>query len=367
MGLAAVVLVGGVGSRLRPLTDIRPKPMLPIVDEPFLAHQLALLRRHGIVDVTFACGFLPQKIVAGFGDGSSIGMRLSYVVEPEPLDTAGAIGFAARTIEDDGSELLVCNGDILTGLDIAGLVAAHRAANATATIACTEVEDPSRYGLVQIDSTGAVEAFIEKPGPDGPAAPAGVRSINAGTYVFERSVLELIPENQRCNLEREIFPQLVGAGLHAVVSDAYWNDIGTFPSYLRANVDMLRGRVEGAGGDAGAAYSSDTARAHTGVSPEAVIEGPVWIGPDAVVESGAHIGPDAVICAGARVGHGARVVRSVALEGATIDAEAQVVDSILGDESRVDARCSVSDASVIGPRQRVQDTIVRGRIDPPLG
>lgn len=330
--------------------------MLPIVDVPFLEHQVAHLRRHGVEDITFACGFLPQDIVAYFGDGVRVGVRLHFVVEPEPLDTGGAIGFAARTVQTD-DPVLVCNGDILTELDVGELVRFHRSNAAAATIALTPVDDPSRYGLVRTAGDGSVTAFVEKPSAD----EIDTNLINAGTYVLERRALELIPREGRCNVEREVFPQLVGDGLYGFAGGGYWNDIGTVPSYLAANVDMLRARVTGAGlfdgsrGE-GAIVVDDSAT----VSAGAQLHGPLYVGPDVVVGDGATVGPDTVLSAGATVSEGARVVRSVVLERAEVQGGANVAQSILGEDSVVSSRASIIDGAVVAPGENVERPVTRG-------
>lgn len=318
----AIILVGGRGTRLQPLTDTRPKPMLPILDRPFLEHQLRYLKSHGVTGVTFACGFMPGEITSYFGEGDRVGLRLNYVIEPEPLDTAGAIAFAARTLEPQ--RLLVCNGDVLTDLDVDQLVAAHEQYEATATIALTPVEDPTRYGLVRTGARDEVLAFLEKPtleeaGDD--------RYINAGTYVLEPSVFELVPEGIRCNIEREVFPQLVGKGLHAIGFDGYWNDIGTHGSYLRANVDALAGRVAGI----------------------AAPPGGRWIAPDAVVHPDAVVRPGTVVGAGARIDAGAIVEHSVVLERAHVGADARISGAILGEDSEAPAGKVLGGGAVIAP------------------
>jgi NDP-sugar pyrophosphorylase family protein len=317
----AIILVGGRGTRLQPLTDTRPKPMLPILGMPFLEHQLRYLKAHGVTGVTFACGFMPGEITSYFGEGERVGLQLSYVIEPEPLDTAGAIAFAARTLEPQ--RLLVCNGDVLTDLDIDQLVAAHEQHEAVATIALTPVEDPTRYGLVRTGPRHEVLAFLEKPtleeaGDD--------RHINAGTYVLEPSVLELVPERERCNVEREVFPRLVGTGLHAIGFDGYWNDIGTFESYRRANADALAGRIAG-----------------IDPLPGANVERSAWIAPDARVASGAVVTDGAVILAGAVVEDGAEVRASVVMEGAHVGRESAVEHSIVGE------RATVEPGELVGP------------------
>jgi mannose-1-phosphate guanylyltransferase len=348
----AIILVGGRGTRLQPLTDTRPKPMLPIVSLPYLEHQLGWLKRHGVKQVTFACGFMPQPIVAHFGDGASLGMQLEYVVEPEPLGTGGAIGFAARHLDAD--EIVVCNGDVLTELDLTELIAFHHSHSAVATIALTPVEDPSRYGLVRCSDGGEVLAFLEKPEPE----EIDTNLINAGTYVLSRAVLDSIPADGPCSIERDIFPNLVGRGLHAMGSDGYWNDVGTPESYLAANIDMLRGRITGAGVPMhdSAAFIDQTAATAVDVQ----LHPPLFLGPGCRIASGATVGPDAVIGAGVVVESGARIVRSVVLERAAIGRDAQIVSSIVGEDAVVADRCSVTDGAVVAPRQRIDQTLLKG-------
>ncbi len=324
----AIILVGGRGTRLQPLTDTRPKPMLPILGAPFLEHQLRYLQRHGVTSVTFACGFLPDEIRSYFGDGSELGLPLQYALEPAPLDTAGAIAFAAREFALTDRRLLVCNGDVLTDLDVSELVAAHERHDATATIALTPVDDPTRYGLVRTGDSDEVLAFLEKPtleeaGDD--------RYINAGTYVLEPEVFELVPEGARVNIEREVFPKLVGRGLHAIGFDGYWNDIGTFESYRRANIDALAGRIAG-----------------IDPLPGANVERTAWVAADAKVASGAKLERGAVVLAGAVVEDGAEVESSVVLERGHVGREAYLRDAIIGEGGRVEPASTVED-EVVAP------------------
>ncbi len=330
----AIILVGGRGTRLQPLTDTRPKPMLPILGAPFLEHQLRYLASHGVTGVTFACGFMPGEITSCFGEGERVGLRLNYVIEPEPLDTAGAIAFAARTL--DPQRLLVCNGDVLTDLDIDQLVAAHEQHDATATIALTPVDDPTRYGLVRTGARDEVLAFLEKPtleeaGDD--------RYINAGTYVLEPEVLELVPDGQRVNIEREVFPKLVGRGLHAIGFDGYWNDIGTFESYRRANADALAGRIAG-----------------IDPLPGANVERSAWIAPDARIASGATVGGGSVVLAGAVVDDGADVSGSVLMERSRVGRDAVVDDAIVGEGASVEAGEVLERGAVVAPASSANAT-----------
>jgi mannose-1-phosphate guanylyltransferase len=276
----AIVLVGGEGTRLRPLTHHTPKAMLPIANRPFLEHQVEHLRRHGVDRIILACGYRPDAIRAHFGDA------LEYVVEPEPLGTGGAIAFAARGLEE---AFVVANGDVLTDLDLTALVGLHRDRGARMTLALHPVEDASRYGVVVTAPDGAVTAFVEKPAPGEAAA----NTINAGTYVVEPDVLELIPAGRAVSVEYEVFPLLIGAGLYARSFEGSWRDIGTPASYLAANLEQMpRGGL---------------------------------IDPSAQVAADAEV-TDSVVGPGCRIESRARVAESVVLAGAVV-AEGRTVQN----------------------------------------
>lgn len=317
--MRAVVLVGGFGTRLRPLTLTTPKQMLPVVNRPMIERVVEHLGRHGVTTAILSLGYRPDAFTDAYPDGRCAGVDLHYAVEPEPLDTAGAIRFAA----DHGGvdeRFIVVNGDVLTDLDVTALVEFHDRRGAEGTIALTKVDDPSAYGVVPTAPDGRVEAFIEKPARD--EAPTDL--VNAGTYVLEPSVLERIPSGQRVNVERVTFPAMVADGtLYAMDGTAYWIDAGTPPSYLAANLDLVAGR-RGA--------------PEPGVHPDATVEGAVdqaVVGPGAVVEAGARV-TGSVLLAGAVVEAGARVVGSVLGPGAVVRASAVVEGSVLGDHVAVE-------------------------------
>src|SRR3954447_14192266 len=235
--MRAVVLVGGFGTRLRPLTLTTPKPMLPVGHLPIIERLVDNLARGGVTEVTLALGFKPEPFIAAFPDGTCNGVALHYAVEREPLDTAGAIKFAAD-FSGIADTFVVANGDVLTDLDIASLVRFHREHSAEATIHLVAVEDPSAFGVVALDSDGRVQRFVEKPAPG--TAPSN--EINAGTYVLEPSVLERIPLGRKVSIERVTFPEVVAGGrLFALATDDYWIDAGNPALYRKANLDLIDG------------------------------------------------------------------------------------------------------------------------------
>jgi mannose-1-phosphate guanylyltransferase len=325
----AVVLVGGEGSRLRPLTLTTPKQLLPIAGLPMIERVIANLARHGIDDVVLSMGYRPDAFVDAYPDQRCADVPLRYAIEPELMDTAGAVRFAATWAGID-ERFVVVNGDVLTQLDLGALLALHSERGAEGTISLTPVDDPSRFGVVPTDATGRVQAFIEKP----PPGEAPTNLINAGTYVLEPSVLDRIPGGRRVSIERETFPALVEAGsLYALASDAYWIDTGTPETYLQANLDLIGpgGLVEGAFIDTGA-----------------VVEHSV-IGPGARVATGAFV-RDSVLLAGAVVGPHSRIERSVVGAGASVGAGARVDDlSVVGDGAVVADRAVLSGARVPEP------------------
>jgi mannose-1-phosphate guanylyltransferase len=324
--MQAIVLVGGEGTRLRPLTNDVPKPALTLVDRPFLAYMVEWLGAHGVTEVVLACGFLPDVLRAALGDGEHAGVRLTYLTEPERRGTAGAIRFAADALGDDLDErFLALNGDVLTDLDLTALMNAHREREARATIALYPVEDSAAYGLVAVDGEGRVTEFVEKTG----AAVPG--EVNAGAYFLERSVLDLIAPEREVSIEREVFPLLVGDGLAALRLDGYWMDIGTPERYLQASWDILEGRVA------------------TRVRPTAP---GLLIESGAEIEAGASVGPRAVVAGGCHVGAGAQVRDSVLLESCNIGAGAKVSGSVLAPGATVDAGAELAGA-IVGRGERV--------------
>ncbi len=339
--MQALVLVGGEGTRLRPLTYDIPKPMLPVVGAPMIGRVVEWLALYGVERVVFSLGYRADAF-ADFLGGEWAGVELDYAIEPEALDTAGAILYGASKGGLTDERFVVVNGDILTDLVLDDLLAFHESHGGMATIALTPVEDPSAYGVVPTGAGGRVLAFIEKP----PRDEAPTNLINAGTYVLEPAVLGRIATGRRVSIEREVFPALVGDGqLYALASDAYWLDTGTPERYLRAQLDVLTGqrpdlRLPVHHLD-GAAMIGDGARLL------GAIEGPAFLGAGATVAVGATVA-NAVLGERASVERGARVVGSALLGGAVIGEGALVEDSIVGPGAVVGAGARVRALSVLG-------------------
>ncbi|HEV2758910.1 MAG TPA: NDP-sugar synthase [Acidimicrobiales bacterium] len=340
--MKAVVLVGGTGTRLRPLTLTVPKQVLPIVEVPMIERVLAYLESHGVDEVVLSLGYLSDAFEALFPDGTAGGVRLTYAVEPEPLDTAGAVRFAARYagIEE---RFLVVNGDILTDLDVTAMVAFHVERKAQASISLAKVADPSAFGLVPIDGEGKVIAFVEKPAPGA----VGPSLINAGTYVLETSVLDHIPEGRRVSIEREVFPVLADAGtLYGFHSADYWTDTGTPLQYLEAQLALISGRRPGPPAP-GATAGPDGAWTVGVATPGPGVHGPSFVGKGAWVAAEASV-EGSVVGAGCRIHPGARVVDSVLLPDGVVGEGALVSRSILGRGVRVGGDAEVTGVSVLG-------------------
>ena len=341
MSLPAVILVGGQGTRLRPLTDRTRKDMLALVDRPLLAYTFEHLARYGVERGIVSCGHLPDQIQATFGDRHGQ-LALEYAVEGEPLGTGGAIGFAARGLE---VSFFALNGDSLREADLEALVAFHRATGAKATILLTPVADPSRYGLVRTAADGRVESFLEKPRPE----EIDTDLINAGLYVLEPEVLALVPPGRAVSIEREVFPALAAEGsVYGVALAGYWLDVGTPESYLQAHRDVLERLFPSEVGDAlGADFTlvDPTAEVHSG----ARLVPPVYVGPGAIVEDGARLGSLAVLGQGSRLARGGVVESAVVGSRANVGAGATVVGSIVGDEAELGPACELHNLAVVGP------------------
>jgi len=339
--MQAVILVGGEGTRLRPLTSSVPKTVVPLVDRPLIVYMLEWLRGHGVDDVIMSCGFLATGVREVLGDGSQLGLRLRFVEEPEPRGTAGALKFAESLLDE---RFLMLNGDVLTDLDLTAQIAQHEATGAVGTLALVPVADPSSYGLVRLRPDHAVEEFLEKPSAD---EQLDTNLISAGAYVLERSVLDLIPPDQKVSIEREVWPRLVGEGLYGYADQhAYWIDIGTPARYLQVTFDILEGNVHTLIGDE--RLGDD----FLAVDPSAIVDGrvvpPAVVEANATIAADAHVGSLAVIGEGVSVGSGSIVERSVVLRGAQIGADCVLRDCIICPGVTIGDRTRVLDGAMIG-------------------
>jgi mannose-1-phosphate guanylyltransferase len=348
--MRAIVLLGGEGTRLRPLTYSIPKPMLPVAGKPMVTHTIEWLARSGIEEVVFSLGYRPDAFSEAFPDSMWAGVRLSYALEPEPLDTAGAIRFAALAVGATSERLVVCNGDVLTDLDLGELLAFHERAGAEGTIHLTAVEDPSAFGVVPTTEDGRVIAFIEKPAPG--TQPTNL--INAGTYVLEADAIARIEDGRRVSIEREIFPLMVAEGVLFAKADlAYWIDIGTPASFLRSQFDILEGRrreitlAPHAGGGS-QIFGGEDARV------EGELVGPVLLGRKSSVAAGAVV-ERSVLGDGAVVEAGAHVVNSVILDNTVVGAAATVDSSIVGAGATIGRGATLRGSSIVGFNVEIGD------------
>lgn len=322
----AVILVGGLGTRLRPLTLSAPKPMLPTAGVPFLTHLITRIRDAGIEHIVLGTSYRAEVFQSYFGDGSAFGVELEYVVESEPLGTGGGIRNVASRLR--GSDVMIFNGDVLSGCDLRALLATHTETAADVTLYLTKVEDPRAFGCVPTDANGRVTAFLEKdPDPI-------TDQINAGTYVFRRAVLEAIPTGRPVSVERETFPELLASGAMVLgyVDSTYWRDLGRPADFVAGSADLVRG-----------------------LAPSPALPGPVGAAlvlPGAVVDESATLSGGTTVGANCSVGPGAVLDGAVLFDGATVDAGAVVRRSVLGFGAGVSAGAVVEDA-VIGDRARI--------------
>jgi len=344
----AVVLVGGEGTRLRPLTFTTPKPLLPIANQPHLERQLEWLASHGVDEVVLSMGYLPDAFHQhfrhdSFGHDVFGEVMLRYAVEDEPLGTAGAIRFAAEGIDE---RVIVCNGDVLTDLDLGAMVRFHDDHGAEATISLTQVDDPSAFGVVPTQADGSVIAFVEKPAPG--KAPSNW--INAGTYVLEASFFRRIPPRLNVSVERETFPRLLAEPglLFGYQSDAYWLDIGTPEKYLQAHDDVLAGRMGAAPAPRAREVSPGIwVQGDATIEPDAHVDAPVLLGANARVEAGAQVRAS-VVGAGAVVETRARLDRAVVHDGARVSHGSSVYSSVVGADAVLKPDVALSAETIVG-------------------
>ena len=346
--MKAILLAGGKGTRLRPLTLHTPKPIVPIFNRPFLLYQLDQLRQiPEITEVILSLNYQPRRIEETFGDGEALGITISYAVEPSPLGTGGAIKFAAEHVQDS---IVVLNGDVLQQIDLQAVIDQHRARKAKATIVLTPVDNPSAYGLVETDADGNVLRFLEKPGAD----EITCNTINAGVYVLEPDTLERVPVGEPYSIERSYFPSLIenGETFIGYINDGYWIDIGTPEKYRQVHRDIMDGRFraepfsERPGGivDLGAKIDSDV---H--------IQGPCFLDEGVVLKAGAHVGPYSVLGRQSQVDEQATVRDTIAWANTMIGAHAHVDGAVLGRNTQVGRHVAIRPGALLGDRTVVTD------------
>ncbi|MGZ3508649.1 MAG: sugar phosphate nucleotidyltransferase [Vulcanimicrobiaceae bacterium] len=334
--MQAIVLVGGEGTRLRPLTYGTPKPMVPIMNVPFLARTLERLYEVGIRDVVLPAGYLPEAITEYFGDGSRLSMHITYVIEKEPLGTAGALKNVEEYIT---GPFFVLNGDVLTSLDLRAMMRFHEEKGGLGALHLIRVEDPSAFGCVVHDETGRVSAFVEKP----PKGTEPTNEVNAGTYLFEREVLDLIPAGRNVSIERETFPKILAEGhaLYAYTTGDYWIDLGKPEAYLAAHRDILNGDMPlklepGISGPGAAAVKSEN------------LIGPVHVGAKVTIDPSAKVGPNVVLGDGCSIGAQAIIRGTVLWDNVTIEDGVAIEESIVASGTRIGKGARIGAGSVIG-------------------
>ncbi len=336
--MQALILAGGEGTRLRPLTTTYPKPVVPLVDRPFIVFMLDWLRRHGVDEVVMSCGHMASGVRDVLGDGSGVGIRLRFVEEPRPLGTGGALKFAESLLDE---RFLMLNGDVLTDLDLTAQIAQHERTGARATLALTPVEDPSAYGLVRTAEGGQVLGFVEKPSAD----QIDTHNISAGAYVLERSVLDLLAPGEPASIERDVFPRLVGDGLFGYVGEGYWMDIGTPERYLQGTFDILEGTVAT---EVAERMRDGFVSVGEGTENAGRIVPPALVGSGCRIGGGAQVGGRVVLEREVSVGEGATIEQAVVLRGAEIGAHCTLRGCIVGAGTRIGEHCVVEGLSVLG-------------------
>jgi NDP-sugar pyrophosphorylase family protein len=347
--MKAILLAGGMGTRLRPLTAHTPKPIVPIFNRPFLYYQLDLLRQIPEIDeVILSLNYQPRRIEDIFGDGTDLGLRIRYVVEPQPLGTAGAVKYAEEFLTDS---VVVFNGDVLTQVDLASVIRLHRERKARATIVLTPVENPTAYGLVETDADGNVKRFLEKPSPD----EITCDTINAGIYVLEPETFDRIPANTNWSIERSYFPSLVERAetFVAYIYRGYWIDIGTREKYMQVHRDIMDGRYLAPpfSGASAMAWVAPGAKIEDG----ARIEGPCFIDEDVTIKAGARIGPYSVIGRHCHIDERADIEGSILWPNSWIGVDAKVSGAILGRHCHAGRSVAINDGAVFGDKSVITD------------
>src|SRR3954467_6417068 len=343
--MKAIMLAGGKGTRLRPLTIHTPKPIVPIFERPFLHYQLDLLKRVPEIDeVILSLNYQPRRIEEIFGDGSEAGLSIRYVVEPAPLGTAGAVRYAGESLHES---VVVFNGDVLTEVDLAAVLKLHRERKARATIVLTPVENPTAYGLVETDPDGNIQRFLEKPKPE----EITCDTINAGIYILEPDTFDRIPKDTAWSIERSFFPSLIERKetFVAYVYGGYWIDIGTPEKYMQVHHDIIDGRYQAppfAGSAASMAWVAPDAKVEPGVE----LHGPCFVDEGVVVKTGARILPYSVIGRQSHVDEGAVIDGSIIWPNGWIGREAVVRASVLGRNCHIGRNATIETPVLLGDK-----------------
>lgn len=360
--MKAIILAGGLGTRLRPLTYNTPKSLVPVLNRPFLEYVLLRLKKHGVDEVILALSHLAPPVEACFGDGSRLGVKIRYVLEKSPLGTAGAVKNAAELVS---GSFFVLNGDIFSDLDFSVMLAFHRQNKARATIALTPVDNPTAYGLIETEADGKVIRFLEKPRPE----EVTTNMINAGTYVLEPGVLDMIPATQEYSFERQLFPSMLAAGeaVYAFPSPGYWIDIGNPEKYSQLNFDLLSGK----GGQYGFSHGNEIIiGSDCRIHPTAVLKGPVLVGDNCTIGKEAAItGPTvidqdcligdraaisfSVIWQKVTIGNGCRFISSIAADGCHLQAGSETNRAVLGDNVTISRGHKLEPGACVEPDKTV--------------
>jgi NDP-sugar pyrophosphorylase family protein len=348
--MKAILLAGGKGTRLRPLTIHTPKPIVPIFNRPFLHYQIDLLKQVPEIDeVILSLNYQPRRIEEIFGDGSELGIKIRYVVEPAPLGTAGAVRYAGESLTES---VVVFNGDVLTQIDLAAVIRLHRERRARATIVLTPVENPSAYGLVETDAAGNITRFLEKP----KAEEITTNHINAGIYVLEPGTFDRIPKDVAWSIERSYFPSLIERGetFVAYIYEGYWIDIGTPEKYSQVHRDIMDGRFV-------AAPFLDVAAPRTSVASDArieegaIVEGPCFIDEGVLVKAGAKVGPYSVVGRQTQIEEDAVVSGAILWPNCRVSRDASVRNAILGRNCHLGRNVTVNGGAVLGDKTTLTD------------
>ena len=338
-----MILAGGQGTRLRPLTLARAKPVVPVLNRPFLAWQLALLREHGVTDVVLACSYRVDDVRSALGEAEHLGVRLRYVIEAEPLGTGGGVRNAADLA---AGTVFVLNGDVLTDVDLTAMRAFHEARGSRTTIFLTRVSDPRQYGLVETAADGRLRRFREKPGADETITS---ETINAGVYLLDAALLARIPGGRNVSIEREFFPALIADGTPAFgfLADSYWRDIGSPTAYRAAHVDLLSGKARMPLPPPGECRDGSWMDARSYVATGAQLKAPVVLGADVTVQAGACVGPLTVVGERCRIGAGARLEGAVLWEHVHVGAQSTLRDCVIGADVHIGADVEIGPGVVL--------------------